>query len=73
MFVIKQVIETREEFNCPLYLLFLDFEKAYDRVKRQNLWEILMHLQVPNNLINAIKSLYETTLIKIKADHGKTT
>jgi hypothetical protein len=32
-----------------------------------------MHLQVPNNLINAIKSLYETTLIKIKADQGKTT
>ena len=31
-----------------------------------------MHLQVPNNLINDIKSLYETTLIKIKADRGKT-
>ena len=32
-----------------------------------------MHLKVPNNLINDIKSLYETTLIEIKADHGKTT
>jgi len=32
-----------------------------------------MHLQAPSNLINAIKSLYETRLIKIKADHGKTT
>ena len=32
-----------------------------------------MYFQVPNNLINAIKSLYETMLIKIKADPGRTT
>jgi hypothetical protein len=34
IFVIKQFMEKRREYNLPLFLLFLDYEKAYERVDR---------------------------------------
>ncbi|GFG35870.1 hypothetical protein Cfor_05242 [Coptotermes formosanus] len=37
VFVIKQLMEKRKEFNCPLYMLLLDYEKAYDQFNRQKL------------------------------------
>ena len=63
IFVIKQLMEKRREFNLPLFLLFLDYEKAYDRVDRQKFWEILKDYNVPQNLINPIKSIYDNTQI----------
>jgi hypothetical protein len=45
IFVIKLLMEKRKEFNCPLYMLFLDYEKAYDRVNRQKLWKIFGKLR----------------------------
>jgi hypothetical protein len=66
-------MEKNKEFNCPLYVLFIDYEKAYDRVNRQKLWKILENYGVPKNLLNAMRSFYEITTIKIKLDYGKTT
>ena len=66
IFTIKQIMEKRIEYNLPLYLLFLDYVKAYDRVKRTKLWSILEEYKVPSNLINAVKSLYDQTEIKIR-------
>jgi hypothetical protein len=58
-------MEKRKEFNCPLYMPFLDYEKAYDGVNRQKLWEILKSYGAPKSLLTAIKSLYEIITIKI--------
>jgi hypothetical protein len=71
--VIKRLVEKRKEFNCPLHMLFLDYEKTYDLVNRQKLWKFLENYGVPKNLLNAIQNLHEITTNKIKLDHGKTT
>jgi hypothetical protein len=63
IFVIKQLIEKRREYNFLLFLFFLDYEKAYDRVDRCKLWNILTEYRLPLNLVNAIKSLYDSTSI----------
>jgi hypothetical protein len=73
VFAIKQLMENRKEFNCALYMLFLGYEKAYDRVNTQNLWKFVENYGVPKNLLNLIQSIYEITTIKIKLDAGKTT
>ena len=41
MFTVQQIIEKRKEHNLPLFLLFIDYEKAYDNVNRDRLWEMM--------------------------------
>ncbi|KAJ4450607.1 hypothetical protein ANN_02033 [Periplaneta americana] len=71
VFIIKRLIEKRREFNLPTYLLFVDFEKAFDRVNRAKLWAIMKERGYPHHLIKSIQSLYEETKIVIKADEKK--
>ena len=50
--------ETRFEKGIPLYLTFFDLKKAYDRVPRQALWEVLEKLGVPNKFMRVLKELH---------------
>ena len=34
-------MEKRDEHNLTLILLFMDYEKAYDNVNRNKLWEMM--------------------------------
>jgi len=43
VFTVKQIIEKRREFNLETHTAFLDLEKAFDRVNRNQIWEILKH------------------------------
>jgi len=50
-----------KEHSLPLFLLFIDYEKAYDNANRDKLWE-MMDNKIPNYLLNAIKCLYCCTV-----------
>ena len=56
----QQIIEKIKEHNLPLFLLFIDYEKAYDNVNRDKLWEV-MNNKIPNYLLNTIKCIYRNT------------
>jgi len=45
----------------PLHLLFVDLEKAHDNVPQKNLWKTLERYNISNNIIRAIKRLYENS------------
>ena len=47
------------EWQAPLYVCFIDFEKAFDCVDRQAIWDILRHYGVPDKIISVIRRLYE--------------
>ena len=59
----------RKEHNFQLFLLFIDYEKAYDNVNRDKLWE-MMDNKIPNYLLNTMKCIYRNTKIRIKFDDG---
>ena len=40
IFILKQTMERRREFNKPLYMCFVDIAKAYDSVNRELLWKV---------------------------------
>ena len=40
---LRVIIEQSLEWNSPLYITFLDFEKAFDSVDRTVLWKLLAH------------------------------
>jgi hypothetical protein len=61
IFYIHQVLEKKCEYNGTLHQLFIDFKKAYDLVRREVLYNILIEFGIPRKLVGLIKiSLNET-------------
>ena len=47
--------------KVKLYVMFIDFSKAYDRVPRDKLVNVLKLLGCGRNMVNAIKAMYSCT------------
>ncbi len=50
-FALRQISEKTIEYNCDLYLVFVDQEKAFDRVNRDKLWQALEQYDINNNVM----------------------
>jgi hypothetical protein len=48
------------------HLLFIDYEKALDNIKRQFLFNILISRRIPDTLLKAIVDIYTQIKILIK-------
>jgi len=58
---IRQILEKKWEYNEPVHQLFIDFKKAYDSVRREVLYQILIEFGIPRKLVRLINmSLTET-------------
>jgi hypothetical protein len=62
-FTLKMLVDKRHKYNLETHIAFIDYEKAFDRVNRQKLWEILPRKGTPMHTVQVIKSLYKETLI----------
>jgi hypothetical protein len=65
-------LEKQGEFNLPTFTLFIEYEKAYDNLNREKLWQILREEDIPTQLLKAIQSLYKISKICIKYNEGQT-
>jgi hypothetical protein len=65
-FALQEIAWKLRREKRPLYLLFVDFAKAFDTVNRNLLWQKLRGMGVDGNLIRAIRSLYEGHNAKIR-------
>ncbi|KAK3574423.1 hypothetical protein QTP86_006591 [Hemibagrus guttatus] len=54
----KGVLKDSWEFAQPVHMCFVDLEKAFDRVPRSILWEVLWEYGVRGPLLRAVRSLY---------------
>ena len=70
IFALSQIIEKSIEFNKPLYLIFIDFTKAFDSIKLDKLWSILDKTPLNKNYINLLKAVYDDSQASIKTDLG---
>jgi len=69
IFMVQQITEKGKEHNLQLFLLFIDYEKAFDSVNRDKLWE-MMENKIPNYLLNTIKCIYRNMMVRIKFNDG---
>ena len=69
VFTVQHIIEKIKEHNLPLFLLFIDYERAYDNVNRDKPWE-MMGNKIPNYLLKTIKCSYRNTKVRIKFNDG---
>jgi hypothetical protein len=44
--------------NAQLHLMFVDFEKAFDRVNQEDIWSALSRRGIPEKIIAIIKESY---------------
>jgi hypothetical protein len=66
------LIEKGREFNLETHIALLDFEKAFDSVKRHTLFEILKDKNIPNLLLQNIMEIYKDNEILIKLNNTTT-
>jgi hypothetical protein len=55
IFCIRQILEEKCKFNEMVHQLFVDFKKAYNSVRRQTLYNILIEFGISMKLVKLIK------------------
>lgn len=66
--MLRIIVEQSLEWNSPLYINFLGYEKAFDSVDSETLWKLLRHYGIPDKIVTIIRNSYEG--INCKVVHG---
>ena len=60
IFALRNIIEQCTEGQRKLYIInLMDFEKAFDSIHRNSLWEILRHYGIPQEIVSTIQSVLQ--------------
>jgi len=66
MFCIHQILEKKWEYNEAVHQLFKDFKKAYDSVRGEVLYNILIENGTPLKLVRLIKMCLNETYSRVQ-------
>ena len=61
---LRIIMEQSIECNSSLYLNFIDYEKAFDSVQRETLWQLMRHHGILQKFVNIVSKSYEDLRIK---------
>ena len=59
IFALRNIIEQCLEWNAPLHINFVDYQKAFDSIHRESLWKILSSYGVPSKIVQLIRCFYD--------------
>ena len=62
---LRIIIEQSLEWNTSLFLNFVDFEKAFDSLDREVLWNLMAHYGIPQKFINIIRNSYNNMQCRV--------
>ena len=69
-FLCRRSQDLAEAFKKKLTLVFLDWEKAFDNVYQDELLNALGRMNVPKEMLDMIKILYENPQVRVKDREG---
>ena len=66
IFCICQILEKKWEYGEEVHQLFIDFKKAYDSVRTEVLYKILIEYGIPRKLVRLIKMCLTETYSRVR-------
>ena len=70
IFSVRQVCEKYLSVKRDVYMAFMDLEKAYDRVDRNALWQVLRVYGVGGKLLKGVQSFYNESRACVRSESG---
>ena len=67
---ISWIIKKAREFQKNI--CFVDYDKAFDCVDHNKLWQILQEMGIPDHLTCLLRNLYAGQEATVRTGHGKT-
>ena len=71
LFVVRRLQELGRARKIPLYMCFIDLQKAYDSVDRELLWVVLARFGVPEKMLTVIRQFHEGMRARVRTDDGE--
>ncbi|XP_072051734.1 uncharacterized protein [Amphiura filiformis] len=59
IFTLRQLQEKSIKQQIPLYMVFIDFTKAFDTIDRELLWKLLEHYGCPYIFVKIIREFHD--------------
>ena len=72
VFALRQMMEKHREKQRGLHIVFIDLEKAYDRVPRQEVWRCMRTKGTPEKYVRLVQDMYEGARTQVKSSVGLT-
>jgi len=72
IYLLHQLIQRFRERTRNLHMVFIDLEKAYDKVPREVFWWTLMKKRVPIKYIDIMKDMYDRVVANVRTCEGIT-
>ena len=63
IFTLRTITELGKKRRIPIFMTFVDLEKAFDRVRRTSMLQVLSEKGLEHNILNALKNLYSNTKV----------
>jgi hypothetical protein len=71
IFLIRQLMERHREQKKDLHMIFINLEKAYDKILRNIMWWALKRKLVPTKYVTFIKDMYTNVVTCVRACDGE--
>ena len=71
-FALRQLQEKCREKNKDLHIVFVDLEKAFDRIPRDMIWWCLRRKGVPEEYVKIVQYMYRSCKTKVVTQKGET-
>ena len=69
---IRWIMEKAREFQENISFCFIDYAKAFDRVDHNQLWKILIEMEITDHLTCLLRNLYAGQEATVRTGHGTT-
>lgn len=65
---LEMLIEKYQEFKRPIYIVFIDYQKAFDSLFHSAIWKTLLSQGVPLDYIKTLKKIYNNSTSRVKLE-----